>query len=98
MLRHRFDLRACAMHQQDTDIQRTENCNIDENVRKVLFRDDRAVHAQDENSIAKTRNVLKDSPEISWFHNSAETGFTRFALTVEIYVFACTCRALEIDL
>lgn len=58
------------MADDDANVQRAKDGNIEEDIGKVIVGDDRAVEADDENFFTKTRDVLKDAAKISWFHFS----------------------------
>ena len=56
------------VHDQDFDIQRAQQSDIQENVAEVFARHDRAINADDEDFFAKTRDVLQNAAQVSEFH------------------------------
>ena len=74
-----FDLSPRAMDQHHANVQRAKHRHIGENRGKVFFCNNRSVDAENKNSVAKARDVLKNTPEISWFH-------------LELIIFSKTAR------
>ena len=56
------------MHQDDSNVQRAQDGDIEEDVGKVFIGDNRAIDADDEGLLAEARDVLQDAPQISRFH------------------------------
>jgi hypothetical protein len=57
--------------ENDADVERAKDRNIEKDVGEIFVSDDGAVDAEDERFFAKARNVLQDAPQISWFQFSA---------------------------
>lgn len=64
----RLDLRRSAVNDDDADVQRTQNSDVEQDVREVFVRDDGAVHREDERLLPESRNVLQDAPQVGRFH------------------------------
>jgi hypothetical protein len=64
----RFNLRGSAVDEDDADVERAEDGDIEEKIRKVFAGDNGSVHAEDENFFAELRDVLEDAPEVGQFH------------------------------
>jgi hypothetical protein len=59
------------MDEHDPDIERTQDCDIQQDVGEILIRDDRPINAEDESLFPELRNVLQDAPQISEFHGKS---------------------------
>jgi len=55
------------VYQHDSDIQRTQDCNVEENIGEVFVGDDDAVNFNDESFFAKLRDVLKNPAQVGQF-------------------------------
>lgn len=62
------DLMPGAMNENQPDVQRTENGQIEQDVREVLGLTDFAIEGNHEYPVAKTRNVLEYAPEVGELH------------------------------
>ena len=56
-----LDLRRGAVGENDPDVQRTKDRDIQKDIGKVLVRHDRPVDADDKRLEAKSRNVAQDA-------------------------------------
>ena len=68
LLGQRLDLRGGAVDEHDANVQRAEHRDVEQDVGEVFVRDDGAVDADDERLLAKARDVLQDTAQISRFH------------------------------
>jgi hypothetical protein len=68
-VRKRLDLRGRAMDQHHADVQRTQHRDVEQDVGKILVRDDGAINADDEGPLPELRNVLEDAPQVSRFRS-----------------------------
>ena len=64
----RLDLRRCAVDDDDADVQRAQDSDVEQEVGEVLVGDDRAIHGDDEGLLAEARDVLEDAPKVGGFH------------------------------
>ncbi len=53
------------VHDHHADVQRTQHCNVQEDVGEVFLCDDASVHGKNECLFAELRNVLKNPAQIS---------------------------------
>ena len=67
-LGQRGDLRRGTVDDEHADVQRAQHREIEQDVREVFVRDDRAINGDDERLFAEAWNVLEDSPEVGRFH------------------------------
>ncbi len=58
------------MHDNDPDIERAQDCDIQKDVWEIFVSDDRAIDADNECLLPETRDVLQDAPQVSRFHIS----------------------------
>ena len=63
-----FNLSGGAMDDDDADVQRAQDGDVEEEVGKVLVGDNRAVDGEDEHFFAEARDVLEDAPQVGRFH------------------------------
>jgi len=54
--------------QDHANVQRAQDCDIEEDIGEVLAGYDSPIHAQDERLFTELRDVLKDAPEVGQFH------------------------------
>lgn len=52
----------CSMDENDMDVERTQNSDIEEEIGKVIVCDDGAIDSDDESPFAEARDVAEDSP------------------------------------
>ena len=64
----RLDLRRGAVHERDADVQGAEDGDVEQDIGEVFVGDDGAVNADDEDFLAKARDVLEDAAQVSRFH------------------------------
>ena len=56
------------MDQHDPYVQRAQDGNVQQYIREIFARHNRAVHAEDERLFAELGNVLKNAPQVGQFH------------------------------
>ena len=62
------DLRRRPMDEDDADVQRPEQGDIEQQRREVVVRDDAGVNRQDERLVAELRDVMQDAAEVGQLH------------------------------
>ena len=63
-----LDLGCGAVHQDDADIERAQDRDIQEDVGKIFVSDNAAIDADDKNLFAELRDVLQDAAQVGQFH------------------------------
>src|SRR6516162_9272645 len=56
------------MHKNDLDVQRAQDSDVEQNVRKVFRTKNLAIDCDHENLVPETRDILKNSAKLRQFH------------------------------
>jgi hypothetical protein len=56
------------MYEHNTYVQRAEEGDVEQQGRQAVVDDDPGINREDEDLLAKLRDVLKDAPEVGQFH------------------------------
>lgn len=67
----RSDSLGGAMHEHDTYVQRAEERDVEQQGGQTVADDDPGINRQDEDLLAKLRNVLQDAAQVGKFHVSS---------------------------
>ena len=67
------DLESGPVHENDLDAQRTEHCQIQENVGKVIRSSHLSIEGNDEDALPETGNVLEDLAQVGDVHFDAQS-------------------------
>ena len=72
-----LDLVARAVDDDDADVERAEDREVQQDVGEVVRVDDLAVERDDEGTVAETRDVLEDAAEVGNLHGREGSGLRR---------------------
>jgi hypothetical protein len=79
------------MDENDANVERAQDGDVEQDVGKIFARDNFAVDADDENLFAKARNVLQDAPQVGQFHNVTSGRSCRVGIIFSTLRRECKC-------
>ena len=68
LLGESFNLRGCAVHEHDANIQRTQHGDVQKDVGEILVCDDHSIDCENECLFPELRDVLKNAAQVRQFH------------------------------
>jgi hypothetical protein len=77
LLGEHLNLFGSSVHHHHSDVQGTQEGDIEENVGEVLVCDDTSIHCDNERLFAELRDVLEDCTQVCELHRSSGRGHGR---------------------
>jgi hypothetical protein len=93
-----LNLFGCAVHDYYSDVQRTQQGDIEENIREVLVYNNACIHGDNERLLAELRNVLKNPAQVCELHGSSVDDLVLSGLkpAFQVPALAATCLSRSI--